>query len=95
MKYEEVSAFVDGEIPAPNCAPLIDQVSTDHNARQSWGRYHLIGDVIRAHNFADNRAAEPVNYRASPPSVSTFQTPTNRAGYRGLGRCARGDLHFE
>jgi sigma-E factor negative regulatory protein RseA len=75
MKYEEVSAFVDGEIPAQNCAPLIDQVSINHNARQTWGRYHLIGDAIRSHNFADNRAAEPVNYRASPPSVLRFRKP--------------------
>lgn len=75
MNYEEVSAFVDGEVPVQNCAPLIDQVGADHNARQAWGRYHLIGDVIRSHDFADNRAAEQVNYRLSPPLVLRFRNP--------------------
>ena len=43
-KFESVSSFVDQENIDEQ---LIDDMVTDQNLSDAWGRYHLIGDVIR------------------------------------------------
>lgn len=47
MNDEQLSALVDDELPADIGGAVIDQLLTDATARATWGRYHLIGDVLR------------------------------------------------
>lgn len=57
MKYEDISALVDGEVDDGARAPLLDALSADPVAGRTWGRYHVIGDVLRTTSL-DMRVAD-------------------------------------
>jgi sigma-E factor negative regulatory protein RseA len=68
---EQVSAFLDGELPASETELLLKRLTRDPELRHSFGRYALIGETLRGssrscltQHFADrvNRAidGEPV-----------------------------------
>ena len=44
---ERLSALVDDELPDAEAPHLMDKVARDDELRRTWGRYHLIGDVLR------------------------------------------------
>ena len=46
-RMEELSALVDGELGELPARRLTDAVTRDDELREQWGRYHLIGAVMR------------------------------------------------
>src|SRR5580658_8565986 len=62
---EQVSAFLDGELPGSETELLLKRLTRDPELRQSFGRYALIGETLRG---------------ASGASLSlTFSARVNRA----------------
>jgi sigma-E factor negative regulatory protein RseA len=45
---EQVSAFLDGELPASETELLLKRLTRDAELRESFGRYGLIGEAMRA-----------------------------------------------
>jgi sigma-E factor negative regulatory protein RseA len=45
---EQVSAFLDGELPSSETELLLKRLTRDPDLRQSFGRYALIGDTLKA-----------------------------------------------
>lgn len=64
MKTEEqISQFLDGELESAQSTSLVKQLR-DQDAKQTWSRYHLIGDAMRgeltdvlSHGLADRVSA--------------------------------------
>ncbi|MFH1602817.1 MAG: sigma-E factor negative regulatory protein [Pseudomonadota bacterium] len=44
---EDLSAWMDGEVSAPQARQLLPQVERNAELRSDWDCYHLIGDVLR------------------------------------------------
>src|SRR5947209_1058656 len=44
---DRISELMDGELEDGAAAQLIATLGTDREARDAWGRYHLIGDAMR------------------------------------------------
>jgi len=44
---EQVSAFLDGELPSSETELLLKRLTRDQELRQSFGRYALIGETLR------------------------------------------------
>src|ERR1700677_4888965 len=44
---EQVSAFLDGELPSSETELLLQRLTRDPELRQSFGRYALIGESLR------------------------------------------------
>ncbi|WP_295550607.1 sigma-E factor negative regulatory protein [uncultured Pseudacidovorax sp.] len=49
---EQVSALMDGEMPANEVAQVVQQVAGDDVLRASWQTYHLVGEVLRTGRHA-------------------------------------------
>lgn len=49
---EQVSAFLDGELPSSETELLLKRLTRDVELRQSFGRYALIGETLRGGSFA-------------------------------------------
>ncbi len=48
QKREQLSALVDDELTHKS-SPVIDSLLEDNEAKETWTRYHLIGDSLRGH----------------------------------------------
>ena len=44
---EDISAFMDDELPPDEGGALVDRMSKDETLRRRWSHYHLIGDTLR------------------------------------------------
>src|SRR5690625_4774497 len=44
---EQLSAFMDGELPSEECALLLKRVTNNEELSVCWHRWHLIGDTLR------------------------------------------------
>ena len=49
---EQVSAFLDGELPSSETELLLKRLTRDAILRESFGRYALIGEALRGSNHA-------------------------------------------
>jgi sigma-E factor negative regulatory protein RseA len=49
---EQVSAFLDGELPGSETELLLKRLTRDPELRDSFGRYALIGEALRGSNHA-------------------------------------------
>jgi len=49
---EQVSAFLDGELPSTETELLLKRLTRDGELRESFGRYALIGEALRGSNNA-------------------------------------------
>jgi sigma-E factor negative regulatory protein RseA len=60
---EQVSAFLDGELPNSETELLLKRLTRDGELRDSFGRYALIGEVVRggSHKFMARGFAARVN----------------------------------
>ena len=47
MELEQLSALVDGELPAAQLQAALDYAESEAG-QQSWRMYHLVGDVLRS-----------------------------------------------
>ena len=77
IKFEErVSALVDSELTSFESRRLINELEKDPVLRKRWGRYHLIGDVLRDQMPAEINSSfakgvmERINDEAIPRSSS-------------------------
>ncbi len=102
----QLSAMFDNELPAAECELLARRLSRDGDLKARWGRYAVIGAVIRAERGVtprwhggrarkcgpDNRArADGPDGRIARPSAIPLVAAA--CGCRARGRC-RGGLHF-
>jgi sigma-E factor negative regulatory protein RseA len=78
---EQVSAFLDGELPNSETELLLKRLTRDEELRESFGRYALIGESLRggtsarlSHGFHArvNRAID------GEPQVANIQIPSAR-----------------
>lgn len=44
---EQISAFMDGELPTEECELLLRRVAASPELAECWHAYHLIGDALR------------------------------------------------
>lgn len=44
---EQLSAFVDGELPREECTLLIKRIGNSTELARTWHAYHLVGDALR------------------------------------------------
>src|ERR1700675_554963 len=60
---EQVSAFLDGELPDSETELLLKRLTRDGELRESFGRYALIGEAVRgtSHGFLTRSFAGRVN----------------------------------
>jgi sigma-E factor negative regulatory protein RseA len=52
---EQVSAFLDGELPSTETELLLKRLTRDAELRESFGRYALIGEAVRGGNVRLSR----------------------------------------
>ncbi|MGE0486542.1 MAG: sigma-E factor negative regulatory protein [Gammaproteobacteria bacterium] len=72
MNDEDISALADDEIEAARLADLLQRIGEEGNARRTWARYHLIGEVLRGEDGGAERPRETV--------PRTVVAPMGRAG---------------
>lgn len=51
ISYEQISAFVDGEVAAPHSDEVLAALRQD-DVHSTWDIYHRIGDVLRSDDLA-------------------------------------------
>ncbi|HEX5314584.1 MAG TPA: sigma-E factor negative regulatory protein [Gammaproteobacteria bacterium] len=47
LLHEQISAFMDGELPAEECELLLRRLASNRELVRRWHAYHLIGDTLR------------------------------------------------
>ena len=69
---EQVSAFLDGELPNSETELLLKRLTRDGELRESFGRYALIGEALRGtgHAYLTKGFAERVNFAIDGEPVS-------------------------
>ncbi len=96
-RAERLSALVDGELAAGECADACAAWKGDAETRQSWHAYHLIGDVLRSEDLCSpaghdrlflltlqaRLASEPV-VLAPAPLLPTAASPRSAARSRWM-----------
>jgi sigma-E factor negative regulatory protein RseA len=79
---EQLSAYLDGELPESELDLLLKQVSRDENLRASLGRYALISETIKAKGAVPAPASFSQRISAAisaePPLVDKVAAPTER-----------------
>ena len=92
VRREQMSSLADGELGGSS-EPVAQAVAVwrqDADARETWHRYHLIGDVMRSEDLAQQPAhdldflnrlrermeAEPVHLIAAAPELVRATVPT-------------------
>ena len=78
MNHEDISALVDEEVDDATRARLLDALGEDAAARRTWGRYHVIGDMLRTMPATPAKVAAP---RVLPAAVVPL--PRRARGLRG------------
>jgi sigma-E factor negative regulatory protein RseA len=79
---EQVSAFLDGELPDSETELLLKRLTRDGELRESFGRYALIGEAIRgaSHGYLTKGFAGRVNLAIDgEPVPANGQVPQIRA----------------
>jgi sigma-E factor negative regulatory protein RseA len=94
---EQVSAFLDGELPNSETELLLKRLTRDPELRDSFGRYALIGESIRgasgarlSHGFSSkvNRAIDGEPLAAPNPQPSSARLGTWWRPFAGAGIAA-------
>ncbi len=72
---EQVSAFLDGELPSSETELLLKRLTRDVELRQSFGRYALIGEMVRGGSHASlsigfaARVNRAIDGESAPPGL--------------------------
>jgi sigma-E factor negative regulatory protein RseA len=90
---ETVSALMDGELGADEAARVMAALDADESLKETWGRYHLIGDAMRASSFSaiDVEAAVAARLAAEPTVLAPrrwLRAPRHRAGVGAMALAA-------
>src|SRR5580692_2659603 len=78
---EQVSAFLDGELPNSETELLLKRLTRDGVLRESFGRYALIGEALRgaSHTYLTEGFAARVNSAIDgEPILANGQMPHTR-----------------
>ncbi len=70
MNKEDISGLMDGEVTPDACRELLDELGRDHELRRTWGRYHLIGELLRGAEAAPADASTRAPLRAVPQTAT-------------------------
>lgn len=84
MDREKISLLVDGELPAGEAERCVDRLTREVHLRAAWGRYHLIGDVIRGEpiRLAGEDLADRVRRSLEDePAIVAVPKPRRRAAF--------------
>ena len=84
---EQLSAFLDGELPEPESALLLKRLERDDELRRALSRYSLIGAVLR--HDGDVPAARQVAARVSAVIAREPAGPFRAASMSGSGAILR------
>src|SRR5271155_5492015 len=100
---EQVSAFLDGELPNSETELLLKRLTRDGELRESFGRYALIGEAVRGGTLSlmTKGFAGRVNLALgggavcgqSPPADSRRPVVAAVCGSRRGGGCGGGRRH--
>src|ERR1700728_1313793 len=77
---EQVSAFLDGELPGSETELLLKRLTRDPELRQSFGRYALIGETLRGGSGASlsltfaARVNRAINGEPAAPALPAART---------------------
>ena len=73
---EQVSAFLDGELPNSETELLLKRLTRDGELRESFGRYALIGEALRgsSHAYLTKGFADRVNGAINGEPVTAITT---------------------
>lgn len=80
---EQLSAFVDGELPAEECELLLRRIASSRELTETWHAYHLIGDALRGE-------LAPAGVRELAPRVDRALKAPRRWGMRRSATMAAG-----
>jgi sigma-E factor negative regulatory protein RseA len=90
---EQLSAYLDGELPEGELDLLLKQVSRDSQLRASLGRYALIGETLRAQGAV---AVIPASFSerisaaiAAEPAIETAATSAHKRSVKDSARWLR------
>jgi anti-sigma factor RsiW len=81
---EQVSAFLDGELPSTETELLLKRLTRDGELRESFGRYALIGEALRG-----GRHTRLTKGFASRVNLAIDGEPVPASGAEGLKPAAR------
>lgn len=90
MSYEErelkqkLSMLMDSELHERDCPDMIRLMGDDEDLKTTWGRYHLIGEVMRhgVTALADEGLARRVGAAVSAEQATVLAFPVKRANKR-------------
>ncbi|MGH8274976.1 MAG: sigma-E factor negative regulatory protein [Gammaproteobacteria bacterium] len=76
---EQISAFMDGELPEEECALLVKRLGASAELTERWHLYHLLGDTLRDESVPQGAhavAARVEQALAGPPVL--HEVPARR-----------------
>jgi len=79
QKREQLSALVDDEL-THEASPAVNNLLEDKEAKQTWARYHLIGDSLRGH-LPEHIVDISSNVSQAIASEPTILAPRNKSSY--------------
>lgn len=97
QQLELLSALKDGELKEQDFAKLVPNLYSDHELRQRWDRYHLIGQAMRnnlpvvlQHDLASRVSAALQNEPTilSPDTPATAPKPVHDRSFTGYAVAA-------
>ena len=92
MNDEQLSALIDDELPAEATRDAVSQLLAEPRAQATWGRYHLLGDALRAsaeQNTGISQASlQPANVVPFPQTRVAVQPARRLLSRSGLGIAA-------
>ena len=85
---EQLSTFMDGELPAEECELLLKRVAASSELAETWYAYHVIGDALRD-QLAPAGSAQDLATRVGR-ALSEDQPSRRHFSMRRLGTVAAG-----
>ena len=81
MDREQISFFLDGELPEGEGERCLNRLTQERDLQAVWGRYHLIGDVIRGepvHLAGEDLVARVRRSLQDEPAIVAAPRPRRR-----------------
>ena len=72
----KVSALMDGELEQQDVSNIIEALKNDHDLRDEWKKYHLIGDALRQSTRLSMNISSSVSHKlkAEPTILSPISS---------------------
>ena len=83
-QHEQISALLDNALSPDECTEALKSIHSSEDLRNTWNRYHLIGDAIRGENITlpANLIADHVRERleSEPAIIASPKHADQRSG---------------